>query len=155
MRSLWRWDMAELRLDEPDARLFEPFMLSPPLGKQETCKKVLSIVAQARADQDAVLVADSKADVKMSLMGHSIDLALSPTGPVSVSTPPALSIVIPNAAQILTVTVQVTKRLGSTYLGPCTLYTSFIWHEDSKVDLFQDTKVFRLSRSSTQHTPNL
>jgi hypothetical protein len=42
----------------------------------------------------------------------------SPTGHVSVSTPPALSIVIPNAAQNVTDTVQkVAKRLGSTYLS--------------------------------------
>ena len=123
----------DLRFDEHETcRLFEPFMASLPTRNQETRKKVLSVVAQAsRAREQAQtrfpptpphdLCANSPA-VRAPLSEPS-----SPTGRASVSTPPPLSIVIPNTAQNLTDTVQkVAKRLGSTYLShasgpaPCT-----------------------------------
>ncbi|KAF8490969.1 hypothetical protein F5888DRAFT_1083116 [Russula emetica] len=123
----------DLRFDEGEAcRLFEPFMVSPPTRNQETRKKVLSVVAQASRVREQARTRfpptpphDSCANspaVRTPMSEPS-----SPTGPASVSTPPPLSIVIPNTAQNLTDTVQkVAKRLGSTYLShasgpaPCT-----------------------------------
>ena len=114
----------DLRFDEPEAcRLFEPFMSPPPQRNQETRRKALSVVAQAsRAREQAKTrfpptpphdPSPNPPAVRMPMSEPS-----SPTVPVSVSTPPALSIVIPNAAQNVTDTVQkVAKRLGSTYLS--------------------------------------
>ena len=123
----------DLRFDEPEAcRLFEPFMSSPPPRNQETRKKVLSVMAQAsRAREQAKARFPPTPPHDPSANSPAVRTPLSeppsPTGPVSVSTPPALSIVIPNTAQNLTDTVQkVAKRLGSTYLShasgpaPCT-----------------------------------
>ncbi len=121
----------DLRFDEHEAcRLFEPFMASPPTRNQETRKKVLSVVAQASRARELAQTRfpptpphDSCAN--SPAVRTPLSAPLSPTGPVSVvSTPPPLSIVIPNTAQNLTDAVQkVAKRLGSTYLtgpAPCT-----------------------------------
>lgn len=114
----------DLRFDEPEAcRLFEPFMPPPPPRNQEARKKALSVVAQAsrvrEQAQTRVLPTPPHGPpanppaAKAPVSGLS-----SPLGPVSVPTPPNLSIVIPNTAQNLTDTVQkVAKRLGSTYLS--------------------------------------
>lgn len=123
----------DLRFDEHEAcRLFEPFMTSPPTRNQETRKKVLSVVAQAsRAREQAQTrfppTPPHDSCANSPAVRAPMSESSSPTGPSSVSTPPPLSIVIPNTAQNLTDTVQkVAKRLGSTYLShasgpaPCT-----------------------------------
>jgi PHO85 cyclin-1 len=123
----------DLRFDEHEAcRLFEPFMASPPARNQETRKKVLSVVAQAsRAREQAQTrfppTPPHESCANLPAVRTPMSEPSSPTGPPSVSTPPPLSIVIPNTAQNLTDTVQkVAKRLGSTYLShasgpaPCT-----------------------------------
>lgn len=123
----------DLRFDEHEAcRLFEPFMVSHPTRNHETRKKVLSVVAQAsRAREQAQTrfppTPPHDSCAKLPAVRTPTSEPPPPTGPASVSTPPALSIVIPNTAQNLTDTVQkVAKRLGSTYLShasgpaPCT-----------------------------------
>ena len=118
----------DLRFDEPEAcRLFKPFMPSPPpLRNQEARKKALSVVAQAskaREQAQTRFPPTPPHDPSAHLPAVRTPMIepLSPTGPVSVLTPPSLSIVIPNTAQNLTDTVQkVAKRLGSTYLSHAT-----------------------------------
>lgn len=122
----------DLRFDEHETcLLFEPFMASTPTRNQETRKKVLSVVAQAsRAREQAQTRFPPTPPHDSCASSPAVRTPLSepssPTGRASVSTPPPLSIVIPNTAQNLTDTVQkVAKRLGSTYLshpsgpGPC------------------------------------
>jgi hypothetical protein len=123
----------DLRFDELEAcRLFEPFMSSPPPRNQEARKKALSVVAQAsRARELAQTRFPPTPPHEPSANSPAIRTLISeppsPTGPVPVSTPLPLSVVIPNTAQNLTDAVQkVAKRLGSTYLShasgpaPCT-----------------------------------
>lgn len=114
----------DLRFDELEAcRHFEPFMAPPPPRNQEARKKVLSVVAQASRARKQALIRfpptpphDPSANSPAARAPASEPS--SPSGPVLVSTPPSLSIVIPNTAQNLTDTVQkVAKRLGSTYLN--------------------------------------
>ena len=115
----------DLRFDEPEAcRLFKPFMPSPPPPRnQEARKKALSVVAQAsRAREQAQTrfppTPPHDASANSPAVRTPMTEPLSPTGRVSVLTPPSLSIVIPNTAQNLTDAVQkVAKRLGSTYLS--------------------------------------
>ncbi|KAI0250514.1 hypothetical protein BJV78DRAFT_1283131 [Lactifluus subvellereus] len=114
----------DLRFDEPEAcHLFEPFMTPPPPRNQEARKKVLSVVAQASRVREQAQTRfpptpphDPPANPPAAKA--PVSESPSPLGPVSVPTPPSLSIVIPNTAQNLTDTVQkVAKRLGSTYLS--------------------------------------
>ena len=114
----------DLRFDEQETcRLFEPFMASLPTRNQETRKKVLSVVARAsRAREQAQTrfppTPPHDSCANPPAVRTPMSEPLSPTGRVSVLTPPPLSIVIPNTAQNLTDTVQkVAKRLGSTYLS--------------------------------------
>ena len=114
----------DLRFDEPEAcRLFEPFMAPPPPRNQEARKKVLSVVAQAsRAREQAQIRFPPTPPHDQSANSPAITAPVSepssPSAPALVSTPPPLTIVIPNTAQNLTDTVQkVAKRLGSTYLS--------------------------------------
>ncbi|KAN0140159.1 hypothetical protein V8E53_002055 [Lactarius tabidus] len=96
----------DLRFDEAEAcRLFEPFMTPPPPRNQEARRKALSVVAQAsRARKQA------QTQPPPSHPLESVTVVSAPS--------PPLSIVIPNAAQHLTDTVQkVAKRLGSTYIS--------------------------------------
>jgi PHO85 cyclin-1 len=123
----------DLRFDELEAcRLFEPFMAPLPPRNQEARRKVLSVVAQASRVREQAQTRFPPTPPH-DLPAHPpaaealVSEAPSPSGPVSVPTPPTLSIIIPNTAQNLTDTVQkVAKRLGSTYLShasapaPCT-----------------------------------
>jgi G1/S-specific cyclin PLC1 len=123
----------DLRFDELEAcRLFEPFMTPPPQRNQEARKKALTVVAQAsRAREYAQsrfpLTPPHDACANPPATKTPVNEPQSPSGRVLLSTPPPLSIVIPNTAQNLTDTVhKVAKRLGSTYLSrasgpaPCT-----------------------------------
>ena len=116
----------DLRFDERETcLLFGPFMASipTPMRNQETRKKVLSVVAQAsRAREQAQTRFPPTPPHASCANSPAVRTPLSeppsPTGRACVSTPPPLSIVIPNTAQNLTDAVQkVAKRLGSTYLS--------------------------------------